>query len=143
VLHLHSTAYLSEPSALCYQAVMPVPFRPPPALQFLSRPFVAGDVVQFNGPGSMTVAGVVDKVAPMRVMLRTEDGAVVSIPNKVGRAGVDALREGRRRKGIRGGSSRCVRMTPQSNMSSKVGKKGYVRAQGPVWMCLAPGAVLC
>jgi hypothetical protein len=60
---------------------------PPPGLQFLSRPFVAGDVVQFNGPGSMTVAGVVDKVAPMRVMLRTDDGAVVSIPNKVGGAG--------------------------------------------------------
>jgi small-conductance mechanosensitive channel len=53
-------------------------------LQFLSRPFVAGDMVQFNGPGNLSVTGVVDKVAPMRVMLRTEDGAVVSIPNKVG-----------------------------------------------------------
>jgi small-conductance mechanosensitive channel len=52
-------------------------------MQFLSRPFVPGDSIQLQGPSNLSVAGTVEKVAPMRTMLRTDDDTLVSIPNKV------------------------------------------------------------
>jgi small-conductance mechanosensitive channel len=53
-------------------------------LQFLSRPFVVGDRVQMTGIGGVKASGVVEVVEPMRTLLRTDDGAAVRVPNKVG-----------------------------------------------------------
>jgi small-conductance mechanosensitive channel len=57
-------------------------------LQFLSRPFVPGDSIQLQGPSNLSVSGTVERVAPMRTMLRTDDDTLVSIPNKVKRGGL-------------------------------------------------------
>lgn len=46
---------------------------------FLTRPFVPGDTVTLGG----NVSGVVERVSPMRTTLLTDDGVVVTIPNKV------------------------------------------------------------
>jgi hypothetical protein len=51
---------------------------------FLSRPFVPGDSITVQAPGAILVSGVVERVAPMRTLLRTDDGVLVTLPNKVG-----------------------------------------------------------
>ncbi|KAF8061339.1 dapb3 [Scenedesmus sp. PABB004] len=48
---------------------------------FLTRPFVAGDSVTLQS-GGVLLSGVVEAVTPMRTTLRTDDDAVLTIPNK-------------------------------------------------------------
>lgn len=50
---------------------------------FLSRPFVPGDSVTCQAAGAILVSGVVEKVTPMRTLLRTDDDVFVTLPNKV------------------------------------------------------------
>ena len=53
-------------------------------MQFLSRPFVVGervDIAHSNGARFMT--GFVERVDPMRTILRTDSCLPVMIPNKV------------------------------------------------------------
>lgn len=49
---------------------------------FLSRPFVPGDSVTCQAAGAILVSGVVEKVTPMRTLLRTDDDVFVTLPNK-------------------------------------------------------------
>ena len=58
-------------------------------MQFLSRPFVPGDSVQLEA-AALKVTGTVEKIAPMRTMLRMDDDTLVSLPNKV----QEGMREG-------------------------------------------------
>lgn len=51
---------------------------------FLSRPFVPGDSITVQAAGAILVSGVVEKVTPMRTLLRTDDDVLVTLPNKVG-----------------------------------------------------------
>lgn len=50
---------------------------------FLSRPFVPGDSITVQQQGGILVSGVVEKVTPMRTLLRTDDDVLVTLPNKV------------------------------------------------------------
>lgn len=50
---------------------------------FLSRPFVPGDSITVQQQGGVLVSGVVEKVTPMRTLLRTDDDVLVTLPNKV------------------------------------------------------------
>jgi hypothetical protein len=50
---------------------------------FLSRPFVPGDSITVQAAGAILVSGVVEKVTPMRTLLRTDDDVLVTLPNKV------------------------------------------------------------
>lgn len=50
---------------------------------FVSRPFVPGDSITVQAPGAILVSGVVEKVTPMRTLLRTDDDVLVTLPNKV------------------------------------------------------------
>ena len=53
-------------------------------LQFLARPFVAGDRVQiFNSLGKLTYSGLVERVNPLRTVIRTDANYPVTVPNKV------------------------------------------------------------
>ena len=52
------------------------------ATQFLSQPFVSGDRVEMTGgPGKLV--GYIERVDPMRTILRTDSGLPITIPNKV------------------------------------------------------------
>lgn len=53
-------------------------------LQFLSRPFVAGDSITVQGVGNMVFSGTVERVTLMRTLMRTDDDVLVTVPNKVG-----------------------------------------------------------
>lgn len=56
----------------------------PHVVQFLSRPFVVGDRVDLStGAGERVLVGVVERVDPMRTIIRTDACAPVTIPNKV------------------------------------------------------------
>lgn len=50
-------------------------------MQFLTRPFVVGEVVTLQQSG---ITGSIQRVSAIRTTLRTADGTLVSIPNKVG-----------------------------------------------------------
>ena len=51
---------------------------------FLSRPFVVGEqVVLSGGGGARDVVGVVEAVEVLRTQLRTPEGVLVAVPNKV------------------------------------------------------------
>lgn len=53
-------------------------------LQFLSRPFVVGDRVELSsGGGERVLVGVIERVDPMRTIVRTDASLPVTIPNKV------------------------------------------------------------
>ena len=55
------------------------------ALQFISRPFVVGDRIEISSVGgSKFVVGVVERVDPMRTIIRTDSCMPITIPNKVG-----------------------------------------------------------
>jgi len=54
-------------------------------LQFISRPFVVGDRIEISSVGgSKFVVGVVERVDPMRTIIRTDSCMPITIPNKVG-----------------------------------------------------------
>lgn len=57
-------------------------------MQFLSRPFVPGDAITVQGPSHMIISGTVERVTPMRTMMRTDDDVLVTMPNKVGPMGM-------------------------------------------------------
>jgi len=51
---------------------------------FLSRPFVDGDRVQvFSNNGSMIYNGVVERVNPLRTIIRTDRNTPLAVPNKL------------------------------------------------------------
>ncbi len=53
-------------------------------VQFLSRPFVVGDRVELSsGGGERVMVGVIERVDPMRTIIRTDASLPVTIPNKV------------------------------------------------------------
>ena len=53
-------------------------------VQFLSRPFVVGDRVELSSAGGERVlVGVIERVDPMRTIIRTDASLPVTIPNKV------------------------------------------------------------
>jgi len=55
------------------------------ALQFISRPFVVGDRIEISSVGgSKFVVGTVERVDPMRTIIRTDSCMPITIPNKVG-----------------------------------------------------------
>ena len=57
------------------------------ALQFISRPFVVGDRIEISSVGgSKFVVGTVERVDPMRTIIRTDSCMPITIPNKVGTA---------------------------------------------------------
>ncbi|KAK9790514.1 hypothetical protein WJX73_003505 [Symbiochloris irregularis] len=50
---------------------------------FVTRPFVVGDRVELKGTGGGSVIiGVVERIDPMRTVIRTDDSVPVAIPNK-------------------------------------------------------------
>ena len=54
-------------------------------LQFISRPFVVGDRIEISSVGgSKFVVGTVERVDPMRTIIRTDACMPITIPNKVG-----------------------------------------------------------
>lgn len=55
------------------------------ALQFISRPFVVGDRIEISsvGGGKSFVVGTVERVDPMRTIIRTDACMPITIPNKV------------------------------------------------------------
>ncbi len=60
------------------------------ALQFISRPFVVGDRIEISSVGgSKFVVGVVERVDPMRTIIRTDSCMPITIPNKVGPISID------------------------------------------------------
>ncbi len=56
----------------------------PCCLQFLSRPFVVGEQVVLSG--GPRIEGIVEGVEIMRTLVRTNEGVVVAVPNKVSEA---------------------------------------------------------
>ena len=53
-------------------------------LQFLSRPFVVGERIDIShSSGAKFLTGFVERVDPMRTILRTDTCMPVMIPNKV------------------------------------------------------------
>lgn len=53
-------------------------------MQFLSRPFVVGDRVELSsGGGERVMVGVIERVDPIRTIIRTDASLPVTIPNKV------------------------------------------------------------
>eukprot|EP00210_Caulerpa_lentillifera_P000758 g733.t1 len=51
---------------------------------FLSRPFVPGDHVQvFSSNGSLVYNGIVERVNPLRTIIRTDKNYPLTIPNKL------------------------------------------------------------
>jgi hypothetical protein len=52
---------------------------------FLTRPFVIGDQVRFVGAllGAEPVTGTVEGVEIMRTLVRTSEGTLVAVPNKL------------------------------------------------------------
>lgn len=53
-------------------------------MQFISRPFVVGDRIEISSVGgSKFVVGVVERVDPMRTIIRTDACMPITIPNKV------------------------------------------------------------
>lgn len=53
-------------------------------LQFISRPFVVGDRIEISSVGgSKFVVGTVERVDPMRTIIRTDSCMPITIPNKV------------------------------------------------------------
>ena len=53
-------------------------------VQFLSRPFVVGDRVELSsGGGERVMVGVIERVDPIRTIIRTDASLPVTIPNKV------------------------------------------------------------
>ena len=55
-----------------------------PLMQFISRPFVVGDRIEISSVGgSKFVVGVVERVDPMRTIIRTDACMPITIPNKV------------------------------------------------------------
>eukprot|EP00878_Enallax_costatus_P018045 GHUV01018974.1.p1 GENE.GHUV01018974.1~~GHUV01018974.1.p1 ORF type:complete len:531 (+),score=75.48 GHUV01018974.1:260-1852(+) len=50
---------------------------------FLSRPFVPGDAITVQGPSNFWISGTVERVTPMRTLMRTDDDVLVTMPNKV------------------------------------------------------------
>jgi small-conductance mechanosensitive channel len=53
------------------------------SVQFVTRPFVVGDRIELKttGGGSVLV-GIVEKITPMRTVLRTDGTIPMAIPNK-------------------------------------------------------------
>ena len=52
-------------------------------VQFLTRPFVVGDRIELKTTSGGTVLiGVVEKIDPMRTVLRTDLTVPVAVPNK-------------------------------------------------------------
>ncbi len=53
-------------------------------MQFLSQPFVVGDRVEIltSGGGSVTT-GTIERVDPMRTILRSDAELPITMPNKV------------------------------------------------------------
>ncbi|KAF8062759.1 D-threonine aldolase [Scenedesmus sp. PABB004] len=49
---------------------------------FLSRPFVPGDSIVVQGVGNVIVSGTVERVTPMRTLVRGLDDELVAVPNK-------------------------------------------------------------
>ena len=59
--------------------------RPHAGLQFLSRPFVVGDRIDVTTSGGARVlTGYVERVDPMRTIMRSDAGLPYMLPNKVG-----------------------------------------------------------
>ncbi len=53
-------------------------------VQFISRPFVVGDRIEISSVGgSKFVVGTVERVDPMRTIIRTDSCMPITIPNKV------------------------------------------------------------
>ena len=52
-------------------------------VQFLTRPFVVGDRIELKTTGGGSIlTGVVERIDPMRTMIRMDDSVPVNIPNK-------------------------------------------------------------
>jgi small-conductance mechanosensitive channel len=51
--------------------------------QFLSRPFVAGDSITVQSTRHVIVSGTVERITPLRTLMRTDDDVLVTVPNKV------------------------------------------------------------
>lgn len=56
-----------------------------PCVQFISRPFVVGERIEVMAPGSGSkwLVGVVERVDPMRTIIRSDACLPITIPNKV------------------------------------------------------------
>ena len=53
-------------------------------MQFISRPFVVGDRIEISSVGGAKfVVGTVERVDPMRTIIRTDACMPITIPNKV------------------------------------------------------------
>ena len=54
-------------------------------MQFISRPFVVGERIEVMAPGSGSkwLVGVVERVDPMRTIIRSDACLPITIPNKV------------------------------------------------------------
>jgi len=52
-------------------------------VQFITRPFIVGDRIELKTTGGGTVlVGIVEKIDPMRTVLRTDGTVPQAIPNK-------------------------------------------------------------
>uniref|UniRef100_A0A383W8Y8 Mechanosensitive ion channel MscS domain-containing protein n=1 Tax=Tetradesmus obliquus TaxID=3088 RepID=A0A383W8Y8_TETOB len=49
---------------------------------FLSRPFVAGDSITVQSTRHVIVSGTVERITPLRTLMRTDDDVLVTVPNK-------------------------------------------------------------
>lgn len=57
----------------------------PGCTQFLSQPFVMGDRVEIlTSGGSRVITGTVERVDPMRTIMRSDAELPITMPNKVG-----------------------------------------------------------
>ncbi|WIA40942.1 hypothetical protein OEZ86_004596 [Tetradesmus obliquus] len=50
---------------------------------FLSRPFVAGDSITVQSTRHVIVSGTVERITPLRTLMRTDDDVLVTVPNKI------------------------------------------------------------
>ena len=52
--------------------------------QFISQPFLVGDRVQIaTSSGTKVLTGIVERIDPMRTIVRNENDVPMTIPNKV------------------------------------------------------------
>ena len=55
--------------------------------QFLSQPFLVGDRVEVaTATGTRVLTGVVERIDPMRTIVRSDQDVPITIPNKASRA---------------------------------------------------------
>ena len=77
---VHMRPYGLRPNAI---VTRPYPKQRCRATQFVSQPFLVGDRVDIaTSSGSKALSGTVERIDPMRTILRTDHDVPITIPNK-------------------------------------------------------------